>query len=127
RSRVDPGASAAAAAPADGSLRIVPARPAVRFPPTGRGRSVRRMTVIQEIPLTTIDQRAATLGDYAGTVLLVVNVASKCGLTPQYEALEKVHERYRDQGFSVVGFPANDFGAQEPGTDEEIVEFCSTN
>jgi glutathione peroxidase len=81
---------------------------------------------IQQIPVQTIDGAAATLGDYQGDVLLVVNVASKCGLTPQYEALEAVYERFRDQGFRVLGFPANDFGAQEPGTDQEISEFCGT-
>jgi glutathione peroxidase len=81
---------------------------------------------IQQIPLQTIDGADATLGDYQGDVLLVVNVASKCGLTPQYEALEGVYERFRDQGFAVLGFPANDFGGQEPGTHEEITEFCST-
>ena len=84
------------------------------------------MTAIQEIPLTTITGGGSTLGDYAGQVLLVVNVASKCGLTPQYDGLEKLHERLRDQGFSVLGFPANDFAGQEPGTDEEIAEFCSS-
>lgn len=83
------------------------------------------MTALQEIPLTTITGEPATLGDMAGTVLLVVNVASKCGLTPQYAALEQVHERFRDRGFSVIGFPANDFAGQEPGTDAEIAEFCS--
>jgi glutathione peroxidase len=81
---------------------------------------------IQQIPLQTIDGTDASLGDYQGDVLLVVNVASKCGFTPQYEALEAVHERFRDQGFTVLGFPANDFGGQEPGTNEEISEFCST-
>jgi glutathione peroxidase len=81
---------------------------------------------IQQIPLQTIDGADATLGDYQGDVLLVVNVASKCGLTPQYEALEAVYERFRDEGFAVLGFPANDFGGQEPGTNEEITEFCST-
>lgn len=81
---------------------------------------------IQQIPVQTIDGAAATLGDYQGDVLLVVNVASKCGLTPQYEALEAVYERFRDRGFKVLGFPANDFGAQEPGTDQEISEFCGT-
>jgi glutathione peroxidase len=81
---------------------------------------------IQQIPLQTIDGADATLGDYQGDVLLVVNVASKCGLTPQYEALEAVFERFRDEGFAVLGFPANDFGGQEPGTNEEITEFCST-
>jgi len=84
-------------------------------------------TAIQEIPLQTIKGEAATLGDYAGKVLLLVNVASKCGLTPQYAALEKLYEDYKDKGLVVLGFPANNFGAQEPGTDEEIVEFCTTN
>jgi glutathione peroxidase len=82
------------------------------------------MTAIQEFPLTTISGGTSTLGDYAGQVLLVVNVASKCGLTPQYDGLEKLHEHYRDQGFAVLGFPANDFAGQEPGSDEEIAEFC---
>jgi glutathione peroxidase len=81
---------------------------------------------IQQIPLQTIAGAGASLGDYQGDVLLVVNVASKCGLTPQYEALEAVHERFRDRGFAVLGFPANDFAGQEPGTNEEISEFCSS-
>jgi glutathione peroxidase len=84
-------------------------------------------TDIAEIPLTRIDGKADTLAGHAGKVLLVVNVASKCGLTPQYEGLEKLYEGYKDKGFEVLGFPANDFGAQEPGTHEEIVEFCSVN
>lgn len=84
------------------------------------------MTAIQDIPLKTIDGRDATLGDHAGSVLLVVNVASKCGLTPQYEGLEKLYRAYNDRGFVVVGFPANNFLQQEPGTDEEIATFCST-
>jgi len=83
------------------------------------------MTSLQDVPLSTIDGKEASLGDYAGQVLLVVNVASKCGLTPQYEALEKLYEDRRDAGFEVLGFPANNFGAQEPGTNEEIAEFCS--
>jgi len=83
------------------------------------------MTSLQEVPLSTIDGKEASLGDYAGQVLLVVNVASKCGLTPQYEALEKLYEDRHDAGFEVLGFPANNFGAQEPGTNEEIAEFCS--
>ena len=81
---------------------------------------------IQQIPLKAIDGADVSLGQYQGDVLLVVNVASKCGLTPQYEALEAIHERFRDQGFSVLGFPANDFAGQEPGTNEEISEFCSS-
>lgn len=82
---------------------------------------------IQSIPLKTIAGADASLGDYAGKVLLVVNVASKCGLTPQYEGLERLYARYRDQGLTVLGFPANDFGAQEPGSNEEIATFCTTN
>ncbi|WP_127502630.1 glutathione peroxidase [Actinoplanes solisilvae] len=85
------------------------------------------MTAIQEIPLRTITGESTTLNAYAGQVLLVVNVASKCGLTPQYDGLEKLHEQLRDQGFSVLGFPANDFAGQEPGTDEEIAEFCRSS
>jgi glutathione peroxidase len=81
---------------------------------------------IQQIPLQTIGGGGASVGDYQGDVLLVVNVASKCGLTPQYAALEAVHERFRDQGFAVLGFPANDFAGQEPGTNEEISEFCAS-
>ena len=83
------------------------------------------MTSLQDVPVSTIDGKEASLGDYAGQVLLVVNVASKCGLTPQYEALEKLYEDRHDAGFEVLGFPANNFGAQEPGTNEEIAEFCS--
>ncbi len=84
------------------------------------------MTDIQEIPFTTIDGQASSLGDLAGNVVLVVNVASKCGLTPQYEALESLYEAKRDAGFTIVGFPANNFMGQEPGTDDEIVDFCKT-
>lgn len=80
---------------------------------------------IQTIPLTTIDGAPATLADHAGKVLLIVNVASKCGLTPQYEGLEKLYRARKDQGFEVLGFPANDFKGQEPGSDEEIRQFCS--
>ena len=82
------------------------------------------MTAIQDIPLRTIDGRDATLGDHAGSVLLVVNVASKCGLTPQYEGLEALQRKYEDDGFTVLGFPCNQFGAQEPGDADEIANFC---
>jgi len=84
------------------------------------------MTQLQEIPLRRIDGSPATLQQFAGSVLLIVNVASKCGLTPQYAGLEALYEKYRGQGLVVLGFPANDFGAQEPGTNQEIVEFCQT-
>ena len=79
------------------------------------------------IPLTRIDGSADMLGSHAGNVLLVVNVASKCGLTPQYEGLEALYRAKQDAGFEVLGFPANDFREQEPGTAEEIVEFCKLN
>ena len=75
--------------------------------------------------LNSIDGKPAPLGDYKGKVVLVVNVASQCGYTPQYTALETVYEKYKDQGFVILGFPANNFGAQEPGTNEEIKTFCS--
>jgi len=83
-------------------------------------------TSLYNIPLNKIDGSAATLGEHSGEVLLLVNVASKCGLTPQYEALEKLHETYNGRKFAVLGFPANDFAGQEPGTNEEILEFCKT-
>ena len=82
---------------------------------------------LYDIPLTRITGEPATLAEYGGKVLLIVNVASKCGLTPQYDALEKVHERFQDSGFSVLGFPANDFAGQEPGSNEEIQSFCKSN
>jgi glutathione peroxidase len=80
---------------------------------------------LYDIPLTTLDGQPGSLGDLAGKTLLVVNVASKCGLTPQYNGLERLHERFAERGFAVVGFPCNQFGGQEPGTAEEIAEFCS--
>src|SRR6476661_6739042 len=85
------------------------------------------MTPIETIQVQTIDGRPSSLGAYAGKVRLVVNVASRCGLTPQYTALEALYRRYRDRGLEVLGFPANEFGAQEPGTDDEIREFCEAN
>ncbi|RSN65291.1 glutathione peroxidase [Amycolatopsis roodepoortensis] len=81
---------------------------------------------IHDIPLKTLAGEDTTLGALEGKTLLVVNVASKCGLTPQYTGLEKLQERYADKGFSVVGFPCNQFAGQEPGTAEEIQTFCST-
>jgi glutathione peroxidase len=75
--------------------------------------------------LNSIDGKPAPLADYKGKVILVVNVASQCGYTPQYSALESTYEKYKDKGFVILGFPANNFGAQEPGTNEEIKTFCS--
>jgi glutathione peroxidase len=77
-------------------------------------------------PVGRIDGSAATLADHAGAVLLIVNVASKCGLTPQYAQLEEIYEAYREQGLVVLGFPANEFAGQEPGSNEEIQQFCQT-
>ncbi len=85
------------------------------------------MTELQQIPLQKIDGAPASLADYAGQVLLVVNTASKCGLTPQYEGLETLYTKYKDEGFAVLGFPANDFAGQEPGSDAEIADFCTTS
>ena len=85
------------------------------------------MADVYDVPLKRIDGSDTTLGDFKGQVLLVVNVASKCGLTPQYEGLERLYEAKQAHGLEILGFPANNFGAQEPGTHEEIVEFCTSN
>ena len=77
--------------------------------------------------LDTLTEDAASLCRYAGKVLLVVNTASRCGYTPQYEGLEKIHRKYKDKGLVVLGFPSNDFGAQEPGSNKEIATFCEAN
>jgi glutathione peroxidase len=82
---------------------------------------------ISEITVKDINLNEVKLSDYNGKVLLIVNVASKCGFTSQYEGLQKIYEMYKDQGFEVLGFPCNDFGGQEPGTNEEIKNFCSLN
>ena len=83
------------------------------------------MASVYQIPVKTIQGNEVDLSQYQGKVLLVVNVASKCGLTPQYEGLEKLYEAQKENGLEVLGFPANNFLAQEPGTDAEIQEFCS--
>jgi glutathione peroxidase len=82
---------------------------------------------IYEIPVRKIDGTDTNLGEYKGKVLLVVNVASQCGLTPQYTALQKLYETYRGRGFEILGFPSNDFMGQEPGSEAEIKEFCESN
>jgi glutathione peroxidase len=81
---------------------------------------------LSDIPLKDIDGKDTSLKAYKGKVLLIVNVASKCGYTPQYKALEALHEKYKVKGFAVLGFPCNQFGGQEPGSNEEIKEFCSS-
>jgi len=80
-----------------------------------------------DIPLRTLTGTPSSLDNYRGQALLIVNVASKCGLTPQYSGLQALQERFAKRGFSVLGFPCNQFGAQEPGTPEQISEFCTTN
>ena len=85
------------------------------------------MSSIYDIPINTLDGRPSSLAEHKGKVLLLVNVASKCGLTPQYTGLEALHEKYKDRGFSVIGLPCNQFGGQEPGSAEEIQTFCSTS
>jgi len=80
---------------------------------------------LSDIPIHTLQGDDATLGDYAGQTMLVVNVASKCGLTPQYEGLERLQKTYGERGFTVIGFPCNQFLGQEPGSAEEIAQFCS--
>lgn len=92
-----------------------------------KAKQEKAMKSIYDIPVKTIDGKPTTLAEYKGKVLLIVNVASQCGYTPQYEGLEKIYEQYQSKGFAVLGFPANNFGGQEPGTEAEIVTFCSTN
>lgn len=88
--------------------------------------SAQTNTSLYDIPLKDIDGKDTSLKAYQGKVLLVVNVASHCGFTPQYESLEAIQKKYEAKGFTVVGFPCNDFGAQEPGTADEIKQFCSS-
>jgi glutathione peroxidase len=90
----------------------------------GRGQGETMSTQIYDIPVHAIGGESTSLAKYRGKVLLIVNVASKCGLTEQYDALEKLYARFRESGFEVLGFPANDFGGQEPGSNEEIATFC---
>jgi glutathione peroxidase len=87
---------------------------------------VKKMSSIYDFTMKDIDGKEVKLDAFRGKTLLVVNVASRCGYTPQYEGLEAVYEKYKDKGFVILGFPANNFGAQEPGSDKEIKTFCST-
>ncbi len=80
---------------------------------------------VYEFTMNSIEGKTTPLGEFRGKVTMVVNVASRCGYTPQYAALEAVYEKYKDRGFTIAGFPANNFGEQEPGTNEEIRQFCS--
>jgi glutathione peroxidase len=82
---------------------------------------------VHDIAVNTLSGEPSSLGDHAGKTLLIVNVASKCGLTPQYTALEEIYERYGDRGFEVLGFPCNQFAGQEPGSAQDIQHFCTLN
>jgi glutathione peroxidase len=92
----------------------------------GSGGTRLMSAALYDIPLRRIDGSSASLADHKGNVLLVVNVASQCGLTPQYAELEEIYETYRDRGFAVLGFPANEFAGQDPGSNAEIQQFCQT-
>lgn len=94
---------------------------------SGIAQTKKAMKSIYDISVKDIKGKPMTLGEYKGKVMLIVNVASQCGYTPQYEGLEKIYETYQSKGFVVLGFPANNFGGQEPGTEAEIQQFCSTN
>ena len=83
-------------------------------------------TTITDLSVATIDGKEKPLAEYAGNVLLIVNVASRCGYTPQYTGLEQLYQTYHAKGLEILAFPCNDYGAQEPGTNEEIAQFCST-
>jgi len=85
------------------------------------------MNTIYDFKVKTIDGKEMTLEQYKGKVMLIVNVASKCGFTPQYDGLEALYEKYKDKGLVVLGFPCNQFGSQEPGTEAEIQKFCRVN
>ena len=97
------------------------------MPANGDSNAGEPMASIHGFTLKNIDGKDVSLGEYKGKVLMLVNVASKCGLTPQYEGLQKIYSKYKDRGLVILGFPANNFMGQEPGTEEEIKNFCSLN
>lgn len=94
---------------------------------TLNGKEMNQSIYSLNLTLIDIDKKQVKLSDFKGKVLLIVNVASKCGFTPQYQGLEKLYRKYKDKGFEILAFPCNQFGNQEPGTNEEIKEFCTTN
>jgi glutathione peroxidase len=93
----------------------------------GNNEGGKRVPEVLKFDMTAIDGKKADLSQYAGKVILFVNVASRCGYTPQYKGLQELYTKYKDRGLVVIGVPANNFGGQEPGTNEEIAQFCSTN
>lgn len=94
---------------------------------SGQKKDTKMNNSISDITVKDMDGKDVKLSDYKGKVLLIVNVASKCGFTPQYKGLQALYSKYKDRGFEILGFPCNDFGGQEPGTNEEIKNFCSAN
>jgi glutathione peroxidase len=102
-------------------------RASYRTGATPPGERIIMNSSLYDIPLKTLNGAATTLAPFKGQALLIVNVASKCGLTPQYEGLEKLFEAYRGKGLQVLGFPCNDFAGQEPGSADEIATFCTAN
>ncbi len=117
--------SCAAAACAQNNKGQMPekkvAAPTMKSPPPEK-----KMASIYDFTMKDIDGKDVKLSDYRGKTLLIVNVASRCGYTPQYEGLERVYEKYKGKGLVILGFPANNFGSQEPGSNQEIKTFCST-
>ncbi len=93
----------------------------------GSSSTMNTISNISDFTVKDINKKEIKMSDYKGKVLLIVNVASKCGFTKQYDGLQEIYEKYKDQGFEVLGFPCNDFGGQEPGSNKEIAEFCSLN
>ncbi len=120
-----PSGGAAQDSPSGGGVQDVPSHDAAQDSPPAAGAT--RSAAIFDIPVRTMAGVDTTLGAYRGSVLLIVNVASKCGFTPQYEELQALYERFDEQGLLVLGFPANNFLNQEPGTNQEITEFCRVN
>jgi glutathione peroxidase len=95
--------------------------------PAGLAQGAEKVASALSYQMKSLDGKPVDLSKYQGKVVLIVNVASKCGLTPQYKGLEELHEKYSDKGLAILGFPANEFGKQEPGSDKEISEFCTKN
>jgi len=109
----------------DGAASPPPGSGAARTPP--KESTAGADTDLYSVKINTLEGKPANLGDYRGKVLLIVNVASKCGYTPQYAKLERVHQKFKDKGLVIIGVPSNDFGGQEPGTSQEIRDFCTRN
>jgi glutathione peroxidase len=107
-------------------MRVVASVCAVALAMLPAAQATEKVMSIHDLRANTLDGRPKSLSDYKGKVLVVVNTASECGFTPQYEGLEKLYESYKDRGVVVLGFPSNDFGKQEPGSAEEIKKFCET-